>query len=94
MGRSYQLRCTLCKNRDSLNTAFHDIEVAVERGQARQQKQGGQDGGMGEFSNLEARLINVAADVSSTSDMGSFLGRVKEFCAFLERAAAVLEGRV
>jgi hypothetical protein len=38
--------------------------------------------------------MNVAADVSSTSGVGSLLGRVKEFNAFLERSAAVLEGRV
>jgi hypothetical protein len=38
--------------------------------------------------------MSIADNVSSTSDMGSLLGRVKEFNAFLERAAAVLEGRM
>ncbi|KAI9768053.1 MAG: hypothetical protein M1839_004213 [Geoglossum umbratile] len=82
------------ENRNALNTAFHDIEVAVERGRARQQKHGPHDGDANELSGLEARIMNVAADVSSTSDTGSLLGRVKEFNVFLERAAAVLEGRL
>jgi hypothetical protein len=86
---------TATQNRDTLNAAFHDIEVAVERGRARQQKHGAQDGDdSSEFPDLEARLMSIATNVSSTSDMGSLLGRVREFNTFLERAAAVLEGRM
>jgi hypothetical protein len=94
VGKSHQLTHLLQKNRNALNTSFHDIEVAIERGRAHQQNHGIQDSDASGLSGLEARLVNVAADVSSTSDTGSLLGRVKDFNAFLERVAAVLEGRL
>ncbi|KAI9767102.1 MAG: hypothetical protein M1840_005891 [Geoglossum simile] len=84
----------VAENRNALNTSFYDIEVAIERGRAHQQKHGIQDSDASGLSGLEARLVNVAADVSSTSDTGSLLGRVKDFNTFLERVAAVLEGRL
>jgi len=92
--KSHQLTHSLRQNRNALSTSFHDIEVAIERGRAHQQKYGIQDSDSSGLSGLEARLVNVAADVSSASDTGSFLGRVKGFNAFLERVAAVLEGRL
>lgn len=45
-------------------------------------------------SGLEMLLKSVAAEVSNTSDEGGMLRQVKEFNAFLERAALALEGRV
>lgn len=43
---------------------------------------------------LKMLLKTVAAEVSSSSDEGGVLKMVKEFNAFLERAAAALEGRL
>lgn len=43
---------------------------------------------------LEMLLKSVAAEVSNASDEGGMLKQVKEFNAFLERAALALEGRV
>lgn len=71
------------------NTAVHDIELAVERGRAYAQKQGiKEEASVG----IEFLLKNVADEASSVG-AGGMLRQVKEFNAFLERAALALEGR-
>lgn len=80
--------------RNDLNTALHDIELAVERGRTQQQAQTGNnsaDGAIG--GGLELRLQTVAARASSSSSGGGLLHQVKQFNSFLENAATLLEGR-
>ncbi|MEJ2459841.1 MAG: hypothetical protein P8Y58_17565 [Novosphingobium sp.] len=76
----------------SLSSAMHDIDLAVERGQAApalsaaEQKKAG-------LANLELLVSRVADQACSRSDGGGTLKQIKDFNAFLERAAAVLESR-
>ncbi|KAK4229760.1 hypothetical protein QBC38DRAFT_85089 [Podospora fimiseda] len=76
----------------SLSSVMHDIDLAVEKGQAApelsdaEQKQA-------DLANLELLVNQVADQASSKSDGGGTLRQIKEFNAFLERAAAILEGR-
>ncbi|KAI9713735.1 MAG: hypothetical protein M1812_006573 [Candelaria pacifica] len=82
------------QERNDLNTAFNDIELAVERGRAAQQAVS-HDYGEQEPApvGLELLLRTVAASVSSRGDGGGLLSQVKEFNGFLERVATVLENR-
>ncbi len=80
--------------RNDLNTALHDIELAVERGRTQQQAQTDTHSGDGVIAGgLELRLQTVAATASSSSSGGGLLNQVKQFNAFLENAATALEGR-
>jgi hypothetical protein len=45
------------------------------------------------MSGTELLLKRVAGQISNKSDSGGVLRQVKEFNAFLERAALALEGR-
>ncbi|KAL1841618.1 hypothetical protein VTJ49DRAFT_6795 [Mycothermus thermophilus] len=76
----------------SLSSAMHDIDLAVEKGHAApdlsptaQRK--------ADLANLELLISRVADQACSRSEGGGALRQIKEFNAFLERAAAVLEGR-
>jgi hypothetical protein len=83
------MRLTIEQTRDELNTAIHDIELAVERGKANAQvTEGGVD-----TVGLEVVVKSVAAEASSASSEGGILKQIKEFNAFLERAALALESR-
>lgn len=71
---------------------MHDIELAVEQGRdaprlspAEQKK--------AELANLELVLAQVAEQASSNSATGGLLAQVRDFNAFLERAAIALETR-
>lgn len=46
-----------------------------------------------EMIGTELLLKRVAGEVSNKGDSGGFLRQIKEFNAFLERTALVLEGR-
>ncbi|KAI0178863.1 hypothetical protein GGR52DRAFT_533870 [Hypoxylon sp. FL1284] len=84
-------------NRESLHqlglsSTMDDIELAMENGRsapslsAKEQK-------TAELANLELLISRVAGQASTAGDGGGNLKQVKDFNAFLERAAAALERR-
>lgn len=75
------------QDRDALNTAVHDIELAVELGRNLQATGGD------ELIGTELLLKRVASQVSSSGSSGGLLKQIKEFNAFLQRAAVALETR-
>ncbi|KAI5459206.1 hypothetical protein BGZ63DRAFT_426498 [Mariannaea sp. PMI_226] len=74
------------------SAAMHDIDLAIERGRdapelsLRAQKQA-------ELANLELLVSRISNEASSKSVTGGILQQVKDFNAFLERAAVALESR-
>ena len=68
---------------------MHDIELALER--SKQQHPHDSVRGTTEKAGIELVLKRVAGEVSNKSDSGGILKEVKEFNAFLERAALALE---
>ncbi|KAE8447012.1 hypothetical protein EG329_011146 [Mollisiaceae sp. DMI_Dod_QoI] len=81
---------TKAQNRDTLNTQVHDIEMAIDLGK---QKHSSEDDQSREMAGTEVLLKRVAGEVSNKGDSRGLLRQVKEFNAFLERAALALEGR-
>ncbi|TVY34120.1 hypothetical protein LSUB1_G006180 [Lachnellula subtilissima] len=79
------------QTRDTVNTAVYDIELAVERGRATEPRTTA-DGSI-EKSGLDVLLKRVAGEVSNESRSGGVLQRIKDFNAFLERAASALESK-
>ena len=79
------------KERDILNTAVHDIELAVERGKEKNPHDPTR--GPVEMAGVELLLKRIAGQISNKSASGGMLKQVKNFNAFLERAALALEGR-
>lgn len=75
-----------------LSSTMHDIDLAVEEGLAAPALPAAQER-EAELANLELLIARVADQACTNSDGGGALGRMREFNAFLERAAAVLEGR-
>lgn len=84
-------------NRESLHqlelsSVMDDIELAVENGKSapslnpKEQK-------AAELLNLELLISRVTGQASAASDGGGNLKQIKDFNAFLERAAAALERR-
>lgn len=76
----------------SLSSAMHDIDLAVERGQAAPELSPAEQK-KADLANLELMISRVADQACTRSDGGGTLKQIKEFNAFLERAAAVLERR-
>ncbi|KAH6991239.1 hypothetical protein BKA56DRAFT_227565 [Ilyonectria sp. MPI-CAGE-AT-0026] len=76
----------------STSTTMHDVDLAIERGRdapelsRAEQKQA-------ELANLELLVPQISDQVSSASATGGLLQQVKDFNAFLERAAVALESR-
>jgi len=79
------------QTRDTVNTAVYDIELAVERGRATEPSLTA-DGSI-EKGGLEVLLKRVAGEVSNEGDSKGMLQRIKDFNAFLERAASALESK-
>ena len=75
------------QERDALNTTVHDIELAIDLGRSAQIDY------IQEKTGTEVLLKRVADQVSNKSDSRGILKQIKEFNAFLERAALVLESR-
>ena len=71
---------------------MHDIDLAVERGEAGPALSAAEQKAV-ELANLDLVISRIADQASSKSDVGGTLRQVKEFNAFLERAAVALEGR-
>lgn len=71
---------------------MHDIDLAVEKGLAAEELSAAEQG-KADLANLEFLISRVAEQACSKSGQGGTLKQIKEFNAFLERAAAALEGR-
>ncbi|KAL0474415.1 hypothetical protein QR685DRAFT_464136 [Neurospora intermedia] len=76
----------------SLSSAMHDIDLAVERGQAAPELFPAEQK-MTDLANLEFLISRVSGEVCNKGNGGGTLKQIKDFNAFLERAASVLEGR-
>ncbi|KAG4430993.1 hypothetical protein IFR05_013521 [Cadophora sp. M221] len=81
---------TYAQSRDDLNIAIHDIEMAIEMGKAKQIDETDDSTDM---IGTELLIKQIAGDVSNKGDSGGILRQIKEFNAFLERAALALEAR-
>jgi hypothetical protein len=86
-----QVAKTTSQERDSLNNTIHDIELAIERGKQQHPRDPAE--GAVEMTGVELLLKRVAGEVSSKSDAGGLLKQIRDFNAFLERAAVALETR-
>jgi hypothetical protein len=71
---------------------MHDIDLAVEKGQAAPELSPAEQK-KADLANLELLISRVSDQACTGSDGGGTLKQIREFNAFLERAAAVLEGR-
>ncbi|KAK1780557.1 hypothetical protein QBC45DRAFT_408262 [Copromyces sp. CBS 386.78] len=76
----------------SLSSAMHDIDLAVERGQAAPDLSPAEQK-MTDLANLEFLISRLSGEVCNKGNDGGTLKQIKDFNAFLERAASVLEGR-
>lgn len=75
---------------DSLNNNVNDIEMAIDLGRQRQNDDIDESN---ETIGTEMLLKRVAGEVSNKGNSGGLLKQIKDFNAFLERAALALEGR-
>lgn len=75
------------QDRETLNNAAHDIELAVDRGKSLQNEE------ENEMSGIEVLLKRMAGTVSTKGSSGGVLQQIKDFNGFLERAALALESR-
>lgn len=80
----------LDQSRDDLNIAIHDIEMAIEMGKSKQSS--ATDHSTDKIG-TELLIKRIASEVSNKGDSGGILRQIKEFNAFLERAALALEAR-
>lgn len=71
---------------------MHDIDLAVEQGKDAPKLSRAAEK-QAELANLELAVSRISEQASSTSWTGGFLSQVKDFNAFLERAAVALETR-
>jgi hypothetical protein len=70
-----------------LNSAAHDIELAVDRGRT------GRSVKDATMSGPEVMLKRIASKISNKGDQGGILKQIKDFNSFLERAALALESK-
>ena len=70
---------------------MHDVDLAVDKAQAAPTLSAAEEK-KAEVANLEL-LISSVADLACSNGGAGALGQMKAFNAFLERAAAALEGR-
>lgn len=71
---------------------MHDIDLAVEKGLAAPALPAAREKDA-ELGNLELLISRVTDQACTKSDGGGALKQLRDFNAYLERAAAVLEGR-
>jgi hypothetical protein len=71
---------------------MHDIDLAVETGLAAPPLPAAEQT-KPELANLEYLISKVTEQACSSSSSGGALKQIKDFNAFLERAAAALESR-
>ncbi|KAI9170801.1 Protein MNN4 [Paramyrothecium foliicola] len=72
------------------SSLMHDIDLAVAQGQEAPELSR-KDQKQAELANLELLVSRVVDEASSASSTGGLLNQVKDFNAFLERAAIALE---
>ncbi|KAH8682381.1 hypothetical protein BX600DRAFT_448411 [Xylariales sp. PMI_506] len=75
-----------------LSSTMHDIDLAVETGQAVAELQP-KDQKTAELANLELLVSRITGQVSAHGEGGGTLRQIQDFNAFLERAASALEAR-
>ncbi|KAK0733991.1 hypothetical protein B0T26DRAFT_686667 [Lasiosphaeria miniovina] len=75
-----------------LSSAMHDIDLAVEKGHAAPELSAAERKQV-DLANLELLISRVSDQACAASDGGGALKQIKEFNAFLERAATALESR-
>lgn len=71
---------------------MHDIDLAVERGRAAPELAPA-DKKTAELANLEILISRITDQACTQSGTGGTLKQIKDFNAFLERAAVALESR-
>ncbi|KAK3694588.1 hypothetical protein B0T22DRAFT_452860 [Podospora appendiculata] len=76
----------------SLSSAMYDIDLAVERGQAAPELTPAEQK-KADLASLELLISRVSDQVCTRSDGGGTLKQIRDFNAFLERAATALEAR-
>lgn len=74
----------------SFSSTMHDIDLAVERGMAAPPLSS-EEQSKPELANLEYLISKVTEQACAESDQGGTLKQIKDFNAFLERAAVALE---
>jgi len=79
------------QSRDTLNAAVHDIEMAIEMGKSNQTS--AEINHSTDLAGTELLIKRVAGEVSNKGDSGGILKQIKDFNAFLERAALALEAK-
>lgn len=71
---------------------MHDIDLAVEQGRdSSELSQKAQK--RADLANLELQIAQVVEEATTSSFTGGMLKQVRDFNAFLERAATALESR-
>ncbi|KAF5004454.1 hypothetical protein FDECE_9056 [Fusarium decemcellulare] len=80
------------KYRLDTSAIMHDVDLAVERGRDAPELSRALEK-KAELANLELLVARITDEASSASSAGGMLQQVKEFNAFLERAAVALETR-
>ncbi|KAF5571684.1 hypothetical protein FPHYL_218 [Fusarium phyllophilum] len=80
------------KYRLDTSAIMHDIDMAVERGRDAPELSRAQEK-KADLANLELLVARITDEASSSSSTGGMLQQVKNFNAFLERAAIALETR-
>ncbi|KAI6760550.1 hypothetical protein HG530_009410 [Fusarium avenaceum] len=80
------------KYRLDTSAIMHDIDMAVERGRDAPELSRAQEK-KADLANLELLVARITDEASSASSAGGMLQQVKNFNAFLERAAIALETR-
>ncbi|KAI8626671.1 hypothetical protein F5Y19DRAFT_478331 [Xylariaceae sp. FL1651] len=75
-----------------LSSTMDDVELAIENGKAAPELNTKEEKNAG-LANLDLLISQIASQVSATGDRGGILKQIKDFNAFLERAAIALEGR-
>ncbi|KAK5992423.1 hypothetical protein PT974_05827 [Cladobotryum mycophilum] len=74
------------------STLMHDVDLAMEQGRDAAEPTG-KEQKAAELANLELFVSRISEQASSASFTGGILKQVKDFNAFLERAAIALETR-
>ncbi|KIL84850.1 hypothetical protein FAVG1_11720 [Fusarium avenaceum] len=80
------------KYRLDTSAIMHDIDMAVERGRDAPELSRAQEK-KADLANLELLVARITDEASSASSAGGMLQQVRNFNAFLERAAIALETR-
>ncbi|KAG6025713.1 hypothetical protein E4U19_003008 [Claviceps sp. Clav32 group G5] len=83
---------TKCMSRLNASALMHDVDLAVQQGrEAPELSQAAER--TAELGNLDLVLAQISDQASSISSTGGLLQQVRDFNAFLERAANALESR-